>query len=1635
MPDATGPSWKHTGGQAGRPAASRKAWQPGRPQATRGPVDPRARYRRRLIAASVTGAVLVGLVVAVILLWDPFKQPTLVVVAPDAPGSTVAPGNSAGAAGARSFYDEFKDTNDAPKPRVEPNPGVSLANWHDAIDDSSKKPLFLYFACPGAGDASGPYLSLVPSDAAAAKPHRLPVAQVLGHLQTLREKRPKVLILDAATETVSWARGHLHNDFAGRLKQLDAQIKSIPNLVVICSTDDDQRSWVSEEWQQTAFGHYLQQGLKGAAGPPNARLSALDLFKYLEKTVPQWAQANRNAKQQPILLPTQDSDPARDGPTRAGKIVVASLGGDEYKAPGSTEAPGYRFTVPEPLRQEWARYERLEKMNPAPETKAPHLWRQYLDLLLRTEQSARVSGAVPEPAALRLKQLATLLEAPIWPAQPACVPFSLPAAAALGYKRPEEIKPEQFRTFWDHSKPADVWDEMTRRADVDRMRLAISEALVRHLQSTQTPDKAGLDRAEQLLQVVEVGKNRPIETHLVRTFRQYLAPGRDPVLIRLALQVQVEAERAAWFSGVGSDYPYAEQVAAWFRQDLQEADKLRRDGTDLVFAGDVKSAAKARDDLEAAQKKYADLSSKSADLGLAYRVRDRILTRLPYYARWVAGRRMRTEEAKPELERIKDVAARAHQLAALLETPDPSRLDAIRRLVKDLDGPEGLFGKFELDFSTALPRLSDRGVPDNWHALDSALGVPFIPANTRAELLRKLRVVSRSLHDHGDPQNARPDEVVSPRELAQRQGRMALVVLGQARVTEFQGPSLGWDQLHERMGIELGAWWDPVAEAGERIGATFAAIARTAEEKARGKNAETIEGLTQAAALARLMDGATVLGGANPVALERQFRMYQLLIAQARRAEADGWADLDPGSEQPYSLLAARSYITSARAILLGVGAKGKESVLDPRLKAVDEAEIALRYPTFDLEPPKRVYLTDREQLPLRYEVQPKAAPVGYPVIRVSDVTSPLTLRDFPRNEFRSVNEFANPRAEPVEGALNFGVASATGGAKGKVDLQLLFRGRLVKRTVDAEQAEITYHWKYREPPTKGASIAIKGDAALRSGAVAILFDMSGSMRTKEAGQTESRKMRAAKAVEKVLAKMPDATRVSVSTFAGGEQGIIPLFKLDRWSEPEVKANAIFKKLEGKEADGAYTPLADTICQALENEDVLPGKEFTGHRSMIIITDGADTDVNVKPTVDPWKKVVKQLTQGPKAGAGAMPDVAIHLVLFSAGNEAKQAYDQFGPLAARKHYGNSQTTPQLWPSEANFNKGVALVQAEELAEKLKEAMLPTTIVESGDIMRPVPTTIVSDSFWRWLNPTVPPGIYRQTALGFTQEVELRRGERILLEMRQDGGPARFVLPPWASAYGLTRVPRETSKDGTVHLAVSKNSLTQPSNTYDLELTATLERPMESPDRPRLERRLPLFVWFDVSPLDADKDQVPTAIRVENLHYRPAPAWKVSATRWVPMAGKTEVSFAAARSRVDAYWLDSEPQARATLRLAELRDKDAVLTVDDVKVTVDRDAPIKNGELTVRLTHAPNKPVLVRVAGQRWTLREEHRFFDKANQYTAVFEVREEDRDKITLEFFSVATIKDRSRKVALDLPRASTQDSRDELPEYKLTEK
>ncbi len=169
--------------------------------------------------------------------------------------------------------------------------------------------------------------------------------------------------------------GQFHQGFV-RAFQAQLAAEKIPNLAVIGSAGPYEVSWASTGRGLTIFGHFVREGLKGAAAREGInRINALDLYTYVQKNVKDWVWQNRAAVQEPVLLYGDKAE------MKEWQLL---------RHDGNTATPN---TQQEPdfsrLETAWKQCDRLRRDVPSPAVYSPHVWRKYLDSLLRAEQIVR----------------------------------------------------------------------------------------------------------------------------------------------------------------------------------------------------------------------------------------------------------------------------------------------------------------------------------------------------------------------------------------------------------------------------------------------------------------------------------------------------------------------------------------------------------------------------------------------------------------------------------------------------------------------------------------------------------------------------------------------------------------------------------------------------------------------------------------------------------------------------------------------------------------------------------------------------------------------------------------------------------------------------------------------------------------------------------------------------------------------------------------------------------------------------------------------------------------------------------------------------------------------------------------------
>jgi hypothetical protein len=1621
-------SWKNPGAGGGNgPAPSQKReWHPATTKSTK-PTGPR---RRSILWPTLAGAILLGLIVAAVLLLRPAHLPRIVVAGPANADTLSTLPNIAGANAAHGLADWAGDGKDRPHLVGAPAEEVNGDEWARGLDDGKEDSVVLSLNLHGGVDASGQaFLWLVPPKAPEpTEKQKLRVSAIISRLGQLPDKKRKLLIVDATQISVSYAHGQLHNDFARALKQLDMQIEQVPNLVVLCASDEDQRSWVSEEWQTSIFSHLLLEAAKGAAGVD--RVTVADLFKYLQKEVPAWTLSNRGENQTPILLP------AGSGIERAKKIDFASVSSKRYERPDARKAPGMSFSAKE-LATAWERRDELAKLRP--EAVAPHRWRVHLDTLLRTEQMYR-DGLPAADVQSRLARLAKGeddLKGKPW-SDLSSLGNALPMPAALGPQPATNASVnDPFPAIWDDA----VNDRPTLRQTIEAQgvetvgkRLEVCARLIDHLIREERPDY--LAKAAKLLDAMFVGSEpAPVEAHLIRLLARDFDPEKEKrpswPLVKLALQTHRLAEEVAVVGGAGDkEFPASEQVYPWIKDAVITADIERLFGLDCFFSNDPAAWPKGEERLNSAAGQYREILKRAQQVREAMTERNGALAELPYYGRWVGGLRDEFDAAESQmlLETVERTAEATHRLSNMIEESKPARLgEMVSATTVVREGMTKLRDKFTI----FVNKFNGDVLIPRWHHLDNALRVPFIPAKRRIELLGYLRGISGALNvqwqDVGQKPAAAPS--FAPREAAQRHGRVALALLGSGwvndpRTREESGGQVkvNYDELRQMVTAPKPEWWVSLDDAGDQIGRHWRALAgridALTEKAARSPLDRAVPDLAHADTLARMADSTSAFGKEHDAVVDhRRYRLHTFLLNQARRSIEANWAAPELAAKTSYGEATARRLVDDAqKLILLGAGSNPSPQDQDRLLVDVSRVRDTLQIPIYGIAPTELTKDLTPEQKEFRSTFvirRPVGRSPGYPVLRIHS-GGPARVPDVVSATRRLVMDFADAESPPpsVERALDVKVdQNSVALADGFVKAELWHRGHHRDANLPVQMnRDPTTIWAYH-PPEQLPGFAVRAAPDQRNGAVAIVLDWSASMNIVDATKT-TRYAKAVSALETVLDSLPEDTQVSITLFpapGGRHSHMLDEPQARNFKKHPEQLVELIKRLGRNEPAGQYTPAARAIVQAAEKG--LP-KDFIGYKTIVVLTDGDDT-------------FDKGDSGNVVRDALANKGIALKMIFFQAtADEYKRARAQFEAVESLDP-----------PGEL-----VAADDKDALVARLVDAMRPRVqaFKRNGDRLerialedrRGLPVTLRGSNLREWSRP-LPPGPYTLRAVGAEGKIRLERGDRLLLELaavdRQIEFRQHLYVPDAIPADGRQLLKK--SDDGqNVHAGLGECRLIpRADGDYDLELFFLLERERKPEE---LQVTYPHFVWAEVGTQNGGA-QPPQVTRLDNELYFPSPAYRVRVTKWQPLPGQRNVREAPSRPTITIWSRDGLP-GRHTLLVTrdvnkEIENKPFDIDGQPAKLDFAR---IEGDYLRVKITHKPGEPlVFLRVENlkdePRLNLKEEHRFYANKGLYTATFgPLNEAERKRaFTLAVYSMADMKRDASKVELR-PNVSPADSK-----------
>jgi hypothetical protein len=1633
----SGGDWKHSSGPAkpsNTPAASgtsRKSWQPGAAKPA-GPAKPRSRGSKFLITGCFA-AVLIGAIVAVILLWKPAKFPELVLVAP-APGDSLAmPANGPGTQSVGALGDWAKAGSDRPKLAASPDELANPDTWKQKIDNSSAATV-LYFAAAGGADPEGPFLWFVPPDASAPKEgDKIRVKDILARLGGLKASQPKLLVFDLARMPVSWAHGNYFPDFARALKELDAEIAKVDNLVVICSCDADETAWSSEELRETAFGYFFRQGITGNAGTaPGDRITAQKLYDYAKEQTSKWASVNRDEKQTPMLLPTSG------GTDRAAKLELATVPNTKPTVPAPVEPE----KVPAGLDELWKKAETLSTRTPAPDTTDPAKWREFLETLIRWEQAFRF-GRNTSNLQAKAQALGEQLSVTSGGVEPLCIGLGLKIGPALGF--PVPAPSNDFRTLWNPppgSTRAEEFDKLPNRTK-SSFRLALAAQILEEVGKTGSPED--LKTADELLSLIDGSQVGTTETHFVRMLAKHMdSTKRPPVrLVQEAIKLARTAEEAALSAA------YSEQVARWITKDIDAGDTNRRIAEDCLFASDDATYADLLGYSNTAAKSYKTARETADTVMTALALRDYAFARLPYYGRWIAGYRgtLPPEDVKNLLKNAEEAARYAHDISEIALNVPSEPKDALTQLRDKTASLKSNLTALESAYTAEAAKLSNTVSQQNWHTIDGILSVPFLKAADRSKLFGFLRSISYTLSQQQQQPTATGVPPLSPQESASRALRIGKAILNEnspqtQALLEQPNPS---------------AWWLSFRQVADTLGKGYRALPgemkQLIEQAASKPITEAPPLLAKASYKARLADpAAPCMLAEAPTAIEQRYWQHKLLLNQARRTTGDGWADVGPGPPDTwYCRKAAAIYIASARTL---VGGSAPLSPPEEARRYMECNAEATRLPTvLTLVAADAKEIADEPSWKFPFSVvRQKNTIVGFPIYWLTEPGEPYHAPSkTPLTRTRETAFFkAGVDSVPMSRDFTAPAKLVEKAEPGKLVTTVLYRGHLYEKPTQLVLAGTPSLDIHQAPASGDAKFAVLSDPDTVAGAVTILIDQTLSMKTVIA-LNKTRMQEALLGVGKLVKELPRGTTLTIGRFYGNDdftkivrEVVQSQIKLDGTDE---QYNQIMAAVNRVEAIGESTPLAGAIREVLsaDNKQKFWPEKFTGTRTLIVVTDGEDNWAQkgaknyYRPQETPDEIVIGALRD-------SADDVSLHIVFFGMLNvadnaEQKRAYEQFKPIELSEHFRKTNRTPaKLYQDVKN---------SEDLTSSLRGSMLPTIpFTEQNQREKAgehrVPVTLAGELIYRLSPPLSNTNYFLWAGGTVPQQLQLDPGDRVLLQTKlTKEGKIALEIPP--IAFNISKRPdfagipkatsRVTGNRTPLHMTLPDFDLKTRTGTCDLNFIATLETNDGAGEKARLYRQPPLFAWFDANYADGQPANAkkPPIIRIDNRPGLLAPAWTLQLKQWDADRGRDQIR----KPVIDGHWIERFPAngvpipvdmrnvQSAKEKLPPSSDVQGIdVKIESIGIETWEDGTLhpQGQYLVVRLKY-PNaagkvllRPGKLGGTNQAANLHERHTYYDAVGRYTARFgPISNEDMNTSTdLMLYSVETL----RKEAADTSRA-----------------
>jgi len=610
--------------------------------------------------------------------------------------------------------------------------------------------------------------------------------------------------------------------------------------------------------------------------------------------------------------------------------------GDAKKGETKTEAKsgkGSGISIEGLLTEAWklrdTLNERTEHRRWGPGDFAPHLWREYHELLLAYEMRSR-SGLAFDPPRLAIGLRNNLLTLPV------LLEHSTDASATDEQTVARRIARQQPAFLPEVSTPRSLAMARLLLWNTDPLQLAEYDELDQKLQEwLEQPLPGGF---QEWIQGIPGPYRELQELHLAEQCANTLSR-LDWELVKLALEVRRLAEQVA---------ARGEWCRPWVQTRVEAADALLIGGERELLKPINSDPAKASKLLLEARVLYQNLRIDLETLERAVALRYDLAFRAPYYVQLhlQTGLRPSNDAPGPSRPQLVTLLAGLQELHEALAAGDPDRVDRIRTLVEDLSQVRT---QVEQNWDEQAQELRKRiSVRSSGWWMHVMLESPLLKAETRMDLWRTLverRVAPTTKFVKGNPATLREEQAgkkpdSTDWQFALQRAELLLAVTklaGSAPLAAEGGPQTP-DSAYRKVLTAHQALqvrpddlvleenlWQAYRGLGTALGRFYRELPKSlsvqisqlttglADPQARSERLRAVRRLQLASALLDARDARSA-EFASPFEIGRLADLYDLLVWHQQRflkAAREGATEQEAG----YLNRAANLYLSEARAI------------------------------------------------------------------------------------------------------------------------------------------------------------------------------------------------------------------------------------------------------------------------------------------------------------------------------------------------------------------------------------------------------------------------------------------------------------------------------------------------------------------------------------------------------------------------------------------------------------------------------------------------------------------------------------------------------------------------------------------------